>query len=710
MFKDTHFHSGTWPRFPIFESNKPEFMITRQLIEPESIAIIGASNNIGKPGGKIYHNIKTGTFSGELYGVNPKEETIQGDPCFREIRDLPQTDLAVLAIPAQYCTEAVEYLAAEKSVKAFIIISAGFSEENPEGAEIEKRITTVCNNYGASLIGPNCIGVMTPAFQGVFTLPIPKLDPKGCDFISGSGATAVFIMESGLQKGLKFNSVFSVGNSAQNGVEDVLEYMDATFREGISSKAKILYFESIKNPDKLLKHASSLIRKGCRIAAIKAGTSEAGSRAASSHTGALASSDQAVDALFRKAGIIRCYGREELTTVASLLLYPEMPGKKFAIITHAGGPAVMLTDALAEGGIDVPHLEGKFADELLGKLYPGSSSANPLDILATGTAEHVGICLDYCEKRFNEIDGVIIIFGTPGLAPVYDVYEVIHKHMLKCRKPVYPVLPSVTTASDEVAQFLSHGHVNFPDEVILGRALVKIYNTPGPAMESIYLDGINVKGIRKVIDNAGNGYLPPESVGEILSCAGIPCIKEIVTDSQEMLIRGAMEIGYPLVMKVVGPVHKTDVGGVVLDITGQEKLLESFNKMKNLEGFKAVLLQPMLKGIELFVGASYEANYGHVIMCGLGGIYVEALKDVVNGLAPLTLTEANSMIRSLRSFSLLKGMRGKKGIDIQKFAEIIVRLSTVLRYAVEIREIDINPLIADEERIVVVDARIRIGK
>jgi acyl-CoA synthetase (NDP forming) len=685
-------------------------MITRQLIDPESIVVIGASNNTGKPGGKIYQSIRSGTFSGALYAVNPKEEQIQGDPCYKELDTLPETDLAVLAIPAKFCEEAVEFLASKRSTRAFIIISAGFSEENEEGAAIEKRIAALCDQYGAALIGPNCIGVMTPAYQGVFTLPIPKLDPTGCDFISGSGATAVFIMEAGLQKGLKFNTVFSVGNSAQNGVEDVLEYMDETYREGVSSKAKVLYFESIGNPDKLLKHASSLIRKGCRIAAIKAGTSEAGSRAASSHTGALATSDQAVDALFRKAGIIRCYGREELATVAAVLLYPAQPGKNFAIITHAGGPAVMLTDALALGGLDVPHLEGEDADELLKKLFPGSSAANPIDILATGTAEQVRACLDYCENKFEEIDGVVLIFGTPGLAPVYDVYEELHRHMLSCKKPVFPVLPSVTTAAGEVEKFLAYGHMNFPDEVLLGNALVKIHTTPAPAAESIYLEGININAIRQIIASAGNGYLPPEQVHQLLSKAGIPVVKEFVAANEDELVGFAEQTGYPLVMKVVGPVHKTDVGGVELGIGTKERLLDAFARMKQIDGFEAVLIQPMLKGHELFVGATYEPGYGHIVMCGLGGIYVEALKDFATGLAPLTFPEANNMIRSLRSYKLLKGIRGQKPVDIDKYTEIIVRLSSVLRYATEIYELDMNPLIASESGVFVVDARIRVEK
>ncbi len=223
----------------------------------------------------------------------------------------------------------------------------------------------------------------------MFTLPIPELTPKGCDFISGSGATAAFIMESAILKGIKFANVFSVGNSAQTGVEDVLAYLDESFDPETSSRIKLLYVETIKDPDSLLEHASSLIRKGCKIAAIKAGASEAGNRAASSHTGAIASLDLAVEALFRKAGIVRCFGREELTTVAGVFMHKPLQGRNIAIITHAGGPAVLLTDALCAGGLEIPRIQGPAAEELLEELLPGSSVANPIDFLATGTAEHL---------------------------------------------------------------------------------------------------------------------------------------------------------------------------------------------------------------------------------------------------------------------------------------------------------------------------------
>ena len=685
-------------------------MVNQQLINPESIVVVGASNNLTKPGGKLFHNLRTGTFKGELYGLNPKENSIQELPCYHKVDEMPDTDLAFLAVPAAFCLDIVRDLAATRKTRAFIIVSAGFSEENAEGTAIEKELVALCESYDAALIGPNCIGVLTPAYQGIFTLPIPKLDPQGCDFISGSGATAVFIMESGLQKGLRFNHVFSVGNSAQLGVEDVLQYFDETYKEGDSSRVKILYFETIKDPDKLLKHATSLIRKGCDIAAIKAGTSDAGSRAASSHTGAMASSDMAVDALFKKAGIVRCYGREDLTTVASVMLYPRMKGRNIAIITHAGGPAVMLTDSLAHGNMDVPQLKGAKVEELLTFLFPGSSASNPIDLLATGNAGQVETCLNYCETSFPEIDGIVVIFGTPGLTPVFDVYEVLHRKMLTCSKPIFPVLPSVTTASKEVEEFLSHGWVNFPDEVLLGEALTRVYNTPPPSGSTPYLEGLHLKTIRKLIDEAEEGYLAPDVIQQILDAAGIPRAAEGIARDENSLKIVAAKTGYPLVMKVVGPIHKSDVGGVILGIDNESDLLTHFSEMQKIKGATGVLLQPMLEGIELFAGAKYESSFGHVILCGIGGIYVEVMKDVASGLAPLSMEEADQMVRSLKGFRMLEGMRGQEGINIQAYAEILVRLSSICRYATEIAELDLNPIMGKGNQLVVVDARIRVEK
>ncbi|MDO9680796.1 MAG: CoA-binding protein, partial [Bacteroidales bacterium] len=376
-------------------------MITKELISPKSIVVVGGSEDTHKPGGNVLKNLIDTKFSGNLYVVNPKSEKIQGVVSYPTVEELPQVDLAILAIPASMCVSAVKTLCNKKACKAIIIYSSGFHESSSEGALLEKEIVKIVSKAGASLIGPNCIGVLTPGYSGVFTKPIPRLNPMGADIISGSGATAVFIIEASIELGLTFSSVFSVGNSAQLGVEDILEYLDNTYVHGKSSPVKLLYIESINKPEKLLKHSQSLIKKGAKIAAVKSGYSEAGSRAASSHTGALASPDKAVSALFTKAGIIRCYSRTELVTVASVLMYPKPNGKRMAIITHAGGPAVMLTDVLSANGIDIPEISGPKADALLARLFPGSSVSNPVDFLATGTAVQLSDIIDACEKDFD---------------------------------------------------------------------------------------------------------------------------------------------------------------------------------------------------------------------------------------------------------------------------------------------------------------------
>lgn len=686
-------------------------MINRQLLHPESIVVIGGSNNVHKPGGAIVRNIINGGYKGVLRIVNPKEDEVQGVKAFHDISELPPTDLAILVIPSHMCPETVDRLAEDKGVKAFIIISAGFGEETKEGAKLEQHILDTCERHGAALIGPNCIGLLNSWHHSVFTKPIPTLHEKGVDFISGSGATAVFILESAVTKGLPFNSVWSIGNGKQIGIEDVLQYMDENFDPEKDSHVKLLYIENVSNPDKLLFHASSLIRKGCRIAAIKAGSSESGSRAASSHTGAIASSDSAVEALFRKAGIVRCFSREELTTVGCIFTLPPLTGRNFAIVTHAGGPGVMLTDALSKGGLNVPKIEGPDADELKSLLFPGASVANPIDILATGTPEHLGIAIDYCENKFKDIDAIFVIFGTPGLVQLYEAYDVLHKKILECKKPIFPILPCLHTAGPEVAEFLKKGHVNFSDEVTLATALTQIMKTPKPASPEIELFGVDIPRIREIIAGIKeDGYIAPELVHQIFECAGIPMVPEMVSDSKGELTAFADKVGYPVVAKVVGPVHKSDVGGVALNIMSAEHLEMEFDRMMKIEGAKAIMVQKMIKGKELFIGAKYEPRFGHIVLCGLGGIFVEVLKDVSSGLAPLSYDEAYSMIRSLRAYKIIKGTRGQKGLNEQKYAEFIVRLSTLLRFTTEIKELDINPLLADEDNVTAVDARIRIEK
>ncbi|MDR1155335.1 MAG: acetate--CoA ligase family protein [Bacteroidales bacterium] len=685
-------------------------MVNEYIVNPRSIAVIGGSNHTGKPGGRLLKNILDGGYAGNLYVVNPNEDEVQAVKSYRSVELLPDVDLAVLAIPATACPAVVCLLAQTKNTRAFIVISAGFSETGPKGALLEKEMADAVNAVDGCLIGPNCTGVLTLHHSSIFTLPVPPLDAHGCDLISSSGATAVFILESGLSKGLRFSSVFSVGNSAQTGVEDILKYLDESFDPETSSRIKMIYVESIRDPDAFLFHATSLVNKGCRIAAIKAGVSKAGSRAAQSHTGALASSDSAVEALFRKAGIVRCNGREELNIVAAIFTLKELKGKRVAIITHAGGPAVMLTDALERGHIHIPSLEGPVADELKARLMPGSSVSNPVDMLATGTAQQLAVVIDYCEKRFDEIDAMMVIFGTPGLVRIFDAYEVLHEKIETCRKPIFPILPSVYTASEEVKSFMVKGHVSFSDEVTLGTAVAKVLNTPKPEPANPVLRGVDVPLIRKIIDRLDTGFAAPQEVRELLAAAGINVVPEFISADRQAVIKFVRTGEYPVVMKVVGPVHKSDMGGVVLNIKTEGHLAFEFDRMMKLPGVTAVMVQPMLSGRELFIGATYEERFGHVVLCGLGGIFVEVLEDVASGLAPLSHNEACSMIRSLRGYKIIHGARGQKGINEHKFAEIIVRLSTLVRFATEIKELDLNPLLATESDMVAVDARVRIEK
>jgi len=685
-------------------------MITRELTHPKSIVIVGGSDDIAKPGGKILKNLIDNTFDGDIYVLNPKADSVQGIVSYKTPEELPNVELAVIAIAAKYTPDVVEFLTQKRGTKAFIIISAGYSEESEEGKALEDRVVEAINKVKGSLIGPNCVGILTPQHASIFTQPIPKLNPQGCDFISGSGATACFIMEAGIPKGLQFANVYSVGNSAQLGVEEILKHLDENFNPETDSRVKLLYLETIDKPEMLLKHATSLIKKGCRIAAVKAGASEAGSRAASSHTGALASSDVAVDALFRKAGIVRCYGREDLISVASVFMYPELKGKNIAVITHAGGPAVMLTDTLSNGGLAVPEISGEAAEKLKDELFPGSSVANPIDFLATGTAEQLGTIIDYVNDSFDDIDAMVVIFGTPGLCDITEVYDLLYKKIEKSKKPIYPVLPSILTAKKEVEYFVDQGGVYFPDEVTLGNALVRVYKTPKPVSGLTHEFDLDVTIIREVIDHCSDGYITPNEIQQLLDAAGIARAKEAVIDSLSDLSKACTEVGFPLVMKVIGPVHKSDVGGVVLNIKNIEIATTEMARMMKIPEATGVLMQPMLSGTELFAGVKKEDKFGHMILFGLGGIFIEVLKDVRALLAPINSSQVLGEMKKLRSYKIIEGVRGMDPINETRFAEIITRLSLLVKYAPEIEELDLNPLLGSSKEVVAVDARIKVSK
>ncbi len=690
-------------------------MINPKLLNPQSIVICGASSDIHKPGGKSLKNLLESPFKGQIYAVNPKETEVQGVKCYANVNDLPQVDCAILCIAAKFCAQTVDVLAKEKGCRGFIIVSAGFSEENEEGAAIEKHIVDTINSVGGSLIGPNCTGFLNTNYSGCFDTPIPKLDPKGVDFITGSGATAVFIKEYGMSNGLKFNSVWAVGNSAQLGIEDVLEHLDETFNPETSSHVIMLYMEKIGDPQRLLKHSRSLINKGCHIAAIKSGGSAAGSRAASSHTGALATNDAAVDALFQKAGIVRCHNRQELTTVCGVFMHPEIKGKRCAVITHAGGPAVMLTDVLSNGGMEVPSLkEHPASPALLAKLFGGSSVGNPIDFLATGTAEQLGYIIDTVENEYDEIDFSVVIFGSPGLFSNKEVYDLLDEKMKTCKKPIFPVLPSIINVKDEIADFIAKGRINFPEECVLGNAICKVYNTPKPQPENVELPKIDVARIRATVDRCKDGYMEIADYNELLDAAGISRKKSVEVSKKEDALAFAKEVGcskdVPLVMKVVGPLHKSDVGGVTLGVKDLDTVAKEFDRLIVIPETYAVEMYPMLDGTDVYIGAIRDPKFGHQIFFGLGGIFIEVLKDVQSALAPITAAEAKEMLTKLRGYKILQGVRGQEPVNLDLYADQVARVSALVQAAPEIVEMDLNPLLGNPRYVTAVDARIRLEK
>ncbi len=590
-------------------------MLHESLVNPKSIVIVGGSDNLSSPGGKVLKNLIHHNFKGDLFVVNPKKDKVQGIASYKDISKVPNVDCAIIAVAAKFVLNAVTVLSEQKGTKGFIIYSAGFSELNEQGEKLEKEIVNQINKHGGCLLGPNNIGLINSNYTGVFTTPIPELDTKGVDLISGSGATAVFIIEASKSIGLTFSSVYTLGNSAQIGVEDVLQYLDETFDANRSSKVKLLYIESIKDPIKFLNHAKSLVLKGCKIAAIKAGSSEAGNRAASSHTGALASSDVFADSLFKKAGIIRCFSKNELVHIAGIMLIKEPKGKNIAIVTHAGGPAVMLTDVLSKKGLVVPQLGDHHKNTLLGQLFNGASANNPIDFLATGTAEQLDWIIDYCDNEIVEIDAVVVIFGSPGLVNVDEAYKVINQKAKNSHKPIYAVLPSVINAKNEIEAFISKKNIAFTDEVLFGNALAKVINSKIPLAEEECVEIKKKNEIRKLIEASQPGYLSPHITKKILGLAEIPFVDEYYASSKKELNELLANIIFPVAMKVVGPLHKSDVGGVVLSVQNKDELFNNFNRLIQIEDAESVIIQPMRNGLEVFVGAKKETNFPHIVMC-----------------------------------------------------------------------------------------------
>lgn len=685
-------------------------MLHQKLINPGSIVVVGGSDRLDHLGGSVLKNLIDQKFKGDLFVVHPKKDLVQGLRSYRKVENIPDADLAIIAIPAREIPEVIRVLSLKKQTRGFIIYSAGFGELNEEGAKLEREICDLIDAVGGSLLGPNNIGMLNEHYAGIFTRPVPKLDPKGVDFVSGSGATAVFTIEAALEIGLSFSGLYTVGNSAQVGIEEILEHLDLSYVHGSSSPVKMLYIEGIKHPQKFLKHCLSLQQKGCEIVALKAGSSEEGTLAASSHTGALASPIIFVQALFNKAGIIRCYSRYELIHTAAILQVTLSKLTRFGIITHAGGPGVLLTDALCDNGLRVPGFSDEHKDRLSGLLYPGAAVSNPIDMLATGTAAQLAHVIDYCDKYIEEIDAMIVIFGSPGLGSVSEAYKVISEKMQQCKKPLLPVLPSVLNVRNDIQTFIKAGNLAFYDESLLGTSLAKVMQRTEPSPEKKSFEHPFKIPIRQLIDRNETGYLDPDAVFQLLKYAGIDTVQQAIAKTESEVLAAMERLSYPVVEKVIGVVHKTEEQGVILNVPNPVELVRNFKKLMQIKGSKGVIVQEMIHGKEVFLGTKSEPGYPPMIMCGAGGIYVEVLKDFTFALAPVSEEEAASMISGLSIYPILRGVRGEKSIDMKAFEGTIDKLSKLVLLAPEIVEMDINPLMATSRGMIAVDARIRIRK
>ena len=678
----------------------------KALLSPRSIAVVGASEDVLKPGGKIIQNLQRKNFSGELYAVNPKAESIQGLPAFTSIVDLPQVpDLGIVAIPGRFVSRALVDLG-EKGCKVVIVLSAGFGELGPEGKAEEQRLVEIAAQYGILLFGPNCLGVMTGSYAGKFAGILPDMRAGGIDFLSGSGATVDFLAEQGVRRGLPFGSFVTVGNSAQTGIEDVVALYDENHTDE-RSPIKMLYIESIQNPRKLLRHARSLSEKGCSLVGIKSGTTEAGNRAAASHTGAMASSDTAVQALFDKAGIIRTQSRVELIDVAGALTCAPngLRGRRACIITDAGGPGVMLADELNRQGFTVPLLSEETRKRLAEVLPPGAGTGNPVDFLPSRTAEQTEKIFEILKAEVDTIDFVVFIVGDSGFRSNDAIYKVVTKAMDEFDLPVFPSLCSAVSSREALAEIRAQGKFYFEDEVALGRALGKMVSCPKPTSPVTELAGYDRTRLAGLF--AGQeGVISPEVTREVLEAAGFKLTGQVELTDKNDLQQTLETIPFPWVMKVMGPLHKSDVGGVRVNVMDLAQAAEVWEDFTAIEGYTGVMIQQMVGGTEAIVGVSREEGFGHLVMFGLGGIYAEALKDAQFRLAPLSRQEAGSMIRSIRALPIIQGVRGEQGMDLDVLEDVLVRIALLVTDFPQVKEMDLNPVKGYGTELYAVDSRI----
>ena len=693
----------------------------RSFLEPRSVAVIGASRHRGTVGGEVLHNLLSGEFEGAVYAVNAHAEVVQSLPAYSSVTDIPgSVELAVVVVPAEGVVEVARECAAA-GVHAVLVISAGFAEAGELGAARQRELVEVCRDAGMRLVGPNCLGALNtaPAVRLNATFAPNPAMPGRVGFMSQSGGLGIAIIEAAGRLGVGLSSFVSVGNKADLSGNDFLQYWE----QDSGTEVALLYLESFGDARKFGRIAPRFARSK-PLLAVKSGRSAAGARATSSHTGALLSaSDVTVDALFRQAGVIRTDTLGELFGVASLLTTQPIPrGDRVAIVTNAGGPGIMCADACEAVGVRVPQLSAELRSTLSGFLPAAASASNPIDMLATASAEDYGQTLRALIDA-DACDAILAIFVPPLVTEAADVALALREVAEEEHGvPIAAVFMSSEGMPSELGSRRAQvpGY-EYPESAARAVALASAYGRwrSSPEREVTTPPGTRPEQAAAVISRelaGGSEWLPPAAVVELLDCYGIPLVPTRVVPDAAGAIAAAAEFGGPVALKAISPglVHKTDAGGVRLGREGAEAVGDAAAGIEAAVGraghrLEGLVVQPMApEGVELIVGVVNDRSFGPVLACGAGGTTAELIKDVAVRITPVSEPDAHEMVRSLRTFPLLDGYRGAPKCDLDAIADVLLRVSALVEAHSEIAELDLNPVVVTSDAAIALDARVRI--
>ena len=694
-----------------------------KIMKPRSIAVIGASTKPHTIGSDIMKRLIEYGFNGTIYPVNPKGGTIEGLQAYPTVLDVPgEIDLAIIVVNSRFVLPTIDQCH-EKGVGGLTVISAGFKEAGEQGAELEKALSEKIQAYGMRCVGPNCLGVVNThpdvRMDGCFAETLPVRGDIG--FVSQSGALGGGILNILKDLNIGFAQFISIGNQADVNAETAIEYWE----NDDDVKQILLYMESIQNPANFRRLASRITKRK-PILALKAGRSAAGASAASSHTGSLAGSDMAAQALFRQSGVIREYSLEQLFASAKVFKNCPIPkGNRVAIITNSGGPGIMATDAICDYGMQMAQLSESTKDKLRSFLPAAASVKNPVDMIASAPLEHYQQTLETVLAD-EGVDMVISIYlPFLGLKDI-DVAKAIMQ--IRAEHPEKPIVGVFMTKS-EFFTALSDMDVTVPffmyaEEAVDGLARLdmqrKWLERPIWSIPTYDVDTARAKSIFAAAIEDGRAELTTRESIDVLDAFGVRVCRSGFAHTIDEAVAIADRIGYPIVMKMTSKTtsHKTDVGGVRVNITSAEKLRAEYADLISklqakglVDGLEGVIIQEMVRGSrEMVCGIATDPQYGPMIMFGLGGVFVEVMKDVTFSLAPLSDQDAKDMVKSVKAYKLLEGARGTTPAQIDKIEETLLRLSQLLKEMPFVRELDINPLMISEANgePIAVDGRIKV--